>query len=109
MGFFWLLVVVLFEDRKVTPITMAPAAVLIVLSVLAGMTRPPADQLIWDARDLAAGGIAIHAAVVILRGWRGDLVDARRRLRGPLLVAVALYIVAEALVGMAIRLGHGGD
>jgi hypothetical protein len=46
---------------------------------------------------------------VILRSWRGDLVDARRRLRGPLLVAVTVFIVAEAFVGMVVRLGLGGD
>lgn len=67
VGFFWLFVVVPFEDRKVSPITLAPAAVLIALSVLAEMTPPQADDVVWDARDLVAAAIAIHAAVVILR------------------------------------------
>jgi AraC-like DNA-binding protein len=33
---------------------------------------------------------------VILRSWRGDLVEARRRLRGPFLAAVTLFVVVLA-------------
>ena len=73
VGFFWIFVVVLFEDRKVSLIALAPAGILIILSVLAGMTPPPVDQVIWGMRDLVAGAVAVHAAAVILRSWRGDL------------------------------------
>ncbi len=41
-------------------------------------------------------GFAIHALFVIVRSWRGDLVEARRRLRGPFLAVVTLFVVVLA-------------
>lgn len=40
----------------------------------------------------------IHVLIVVWTGWRGDLVESRRRLRGPILAAGALYAVAVILV-----------
>ena len=43
-----------------------------------------------------------HVLVVIAGGWRGDLVEPRRRLRGPILAAAAAY----ALAVMAVQSGE---
>jgi hypothetical protein len=40
----------------------------------------------------------IHVLVVIWSGWRDDLVESCRRLRGPILAAAALYAVAVIAV-----------
>jgi AraC-like DNA-binding protein len=35
----------------------------------------------------------IHAVATILQGWKGDLVETRRALRGPFLLVVSVYIL----------------
>jgi AraC-like DNA-binding protein len=49
--------------------------------------------------------IALLALNIVVRGWKGDLVEARRRLRGPFLFAVASYIVALRSVDILEMLG----
>jgi len=51
--------------------------------------------------------LAIHALVVVGRSWRGDLVEARRRLRGPFLGLVALFVLVIA--GFEIGQAFGVD
>jgi AraC-like DNA-binding protein len=43
---------------------------------------------------LLQAGFAIAALVVVVRSWKDDLVESRRRVRGPFMVAVALYILS---------------
>ena len=51
--------------------------------------------------------IALHALYVIALSSRGDLVEARRRLRGPVLGVVTLYVITlscfEIAEGMGLR------
>lgn len=45
--------------------------------------------------------LLVHVIIVIWRGWRGDLVEGRRQLRGPLLVAAAMYGIGVVSVQTA--------
>ncbi|MEQ1607943.1 MAG: helix-turn-helix domain-containing protein [Hyphomonadaceae bacterium] len=93
VGAFWLLVRALFEDRPLTPAAMAPFAGLTVLGLVAMAMPFSIQQGFWIAHNLAQVGLAAHALWTIQRGWRGDLVEARRRARGPFLGIVALFVV----------------
>lgn len=107
-GLFWLFVVVLFEDRRATIATTAPAILLVVTGVMAAMTSPVIATPIWTARDLAGALLAVHAGAVIVRGWRDDLVETRRRLRGPFLIAMALFSAVELAAAIATRYAPHG-
>ena len=90
-GFVWLFVVTLFEDRRVEPRTLAPAAALIVLGLLAGGARP-----VWLIHKLGEAGVALHALSIVIGTWRGDLVESRAQIRAPFLAIVALYVPLNA-------------
>lgn len=77
-GFIWLFVVTLFEDRRIEARTLAPVAALVALGLAAFATgmRP-----IWLIHKLCEAGLALHALSIVLRTWRGDLVEARLRIR----------------------------
>lgn len=52
---------------------------------------------------LTAGrmGFAVAAIVLALASWRVDLVESRRRLRGFIVLAIALHVLLDALAGLA--------
>lgn len=93
VGAFWLLVRALFEDRPLAPLEFAPLVGLTAIGLVAMATPFSMQQGFWIAHNLIQAALAGHALWTIQRGWRGDLVEARRRLRGPFLAAVALFVV----------------
>ncbi|WP_334164318.1 AraC family transcriptional regulator [Phenylobacterium sp.] len=105
-GLFWLFVLVVFADMKVTPLTLAPAAALLVAGLVMGAVEPPLRDWLWWTRNAVSALLAIHAGSVILRGWSGDLLEGRRRFRGLLLGLACLFVVFEVGVGFAFRLSQ---
>ena len=95
-GLFWLFIVTLFDDRGVSPLTLAPFAGLTLLGLIGWLGPAPIQPSVWIVHNLIEIGFAAHALFVIVRSWRGDLVETRRRLRGPFLAAVTLYVVVLA-------------
>lgn len=104
-GLFWLFILALFEDRPVRPATLAPWAGLTGIGLLAIASPAPLEQGLWVAHNFAEAALAAHALYVIVRSWRGDLVEARRRLRGPFLAAVTFYVLTLSGVEIAESLG----
>ncbi|MCR5880788.1 AraC family transcriptional regulator [Phenylobacterium sp. J367] len=105
-GLFWLFVLVVFADYRVTPLTVAPALVLLVSGVVMFSVPPPIKEALWWLRNAFSGLLAIHAGVLIARGWADDLVEGRRRFRGLLLGLACLFAVLEVGVGFTFRLTH---
>jgi AraC-like DNA-binding protein len=105
-GLFWLFVLVVFADLRVTPLTLAPAAALLVSGLVMAAVASPLKDGIWWARNIVSALLAAHAGGVILRGWPGDLVEGRRRFRGLLLGLACLFVLVEVGVGFAFRLSH---
>lgn len=102
-GLFWAFATELFEDRtRLDPVQFLPAAGLLVVGGAAISTPPEIARGFWLAQNLLGAALMIHVLVVIAAGWRGDLVEPRRRLRGPILAAAALY----ALVVMSVQSGE---
>ena len=101
-GLFWAFAIELFGDnRRLAPSRFAPAAALLATAGLAMVTPPPVARALWLAQNLIGGGLLLHVLLVVWTGWRGDLVEARRRLRGPLLGTAALYALAVVAVQSA--------
>ena len=105
-GIFWLFALTVFADWKVTALTLTPAAILLVT----GMAQPYSQETLltglWSARNLLGAALAVHAGVLILRGWSDDLVEPRRRFRALLLSLSCLLVLVEVSAGFAFRVTH---
>jgi len=101
-GLFWALAYALFTDeRRFSLHRLWPAVGLVALWLLARSMPPAICKPFWLAFNLASVALVTHALMVIWRGWRGDLVDQRRRLRGPVMIAAAGYILLLSARDMA--------
>ena len=103
-GMFWLFVRTLFDDRPVTAGSWTPAAALFFSGPVWMFLSPAAQDWLWAARNLFSGALAIHAGVVIVRGWRGDLMETRRRLRAMVLGTSALFAIMNVAIAFAFKL-----
>ncbi|MFN3464778.1 MAG: helix-turn-helix domain-containing protein [Terricaulis sp.] len=95
-GLFWLFIVALFDDREISATTLAPFVGLTLLGLFGWLGPRDLQPSIWIVHNLIEVALALHALFVIVRSWRGDLVEARRRLRGPFLAAVTVFVVVLA-------------
>jgi AraC-like DNA-binding protein len=106
VGWFWLFVIALFEDSpRIGPGLFATVGGLILACVAATYAAGPYHAWLWLLAYLIQIVLALHALAIIVRGWKGDLVEVRRRLRGPFLVTVAGYIVAMRSVDILETFG----
>lgn len=91
-GLFWAFAVELFGDHRVVrPQLFLPVVALLAVSV-AALAAPPAwARYLWLLQNLINAALMIHVLAVTWAGLRDDLVESRRRLRGPMLAAAAIY------------------
>ena len=98
-GLFWAFALELFGDHeRLQPIRLAPALALLGIGVAARFAPDQVATTLWLAHNMLGAALTVHVLVVVWTGWRGDLVEVRRRLRGPLLALVAVYVLALAIV-----------
>lgn len=113
-GLFWAFVSELFEDGATLDWRrFAPAALLLTIGV--GTLYAPQPQVLMFAHKIVGGALIVHALFLVASGWRNDLVESRRRLRGPILALALVYALAvnsveagELLVGSASALSPLG-
>jgi hypothetical protein len=95
VGWFWLMVMALFSDLdRFRPVLfLAPAAMGVcgVLNVVNLASLAPAAGLFGMALQST---LTIWSIFIVMRSWPDDLVESRRRLRGPFMVAIGLYILS---------------
>lgn len=109
-GFFWAFATELFEDRQRLEVRrFIPAIGLLALGILAAATPPAASRILWLAHNLVGAALMAHVLFVIAASWGNDLVEARRRLRGPILAAAALYAVSVIAVQISELLWRPAD
>ncbi len=97
-GFFWAFARDLFEDTPLDWRRFAPALALLVVGI-AAMTAPAwMTSGIWLLHNLIGAGLVLHVLALIWAGWRGDLVEQRRRIRIAVLLAGAAYELVVTLV-----------
>lgn len=109
VGYLWLFIVTLFEDRPLTWNSWAPAAVLTVVGLFGIFASRPAQSYIWVFHNGIEIAVAIHALSVIVTSWRGDLVEERRRLRGPFLTMVVVLTMVFSAVEIGESMGVQAD
>jgi AraC-like DNA-binding protein len=106
VGYFWLFVVAVFEDEpRFHPGMLAAVAALTLICLIGQYTPAPVDMWIDVVANLMRIAMALAALAVIVRGWKGDLVEPRRQLRGPLLVVISAYILATRCLAVLDDLG----
>jgi AraC-like DNA-binding protein len=85
----------LFEDSgKLDARRFVPALLLLALGTAAVIVSETAQRVLYLGHNLLSAAFVVHALILIARGWRGDLVEPRRRLRGPILVMASMYALA---------------
>jgi AraC-like DNA-binding protein len=108
-GLFWLFIVTLFEDRPLSWPNFGPWILLTLVGFVGVVAPRPQASHVWIVHNLIEAGFAIHALYVVARSWRGDLVESRRRLRGPFLALVTLYVLTLSAFEIAESLGYFKD
>jgi AraC-like DNA-binding protein len=103
-GFFWLFVAAVFEDRALSAPAFVPSALFVIAGVAMVAAPPRFSGPLGFAFNVASGLLCLHAAVLILRGWRDDLIEGRRRLRALVVGFAAAFATAEASLGPLQRL-----
>jgi AraC-like DNA-binding protein len=91
VGWFWLFAQTLFGDSSVRPWQIAMIGALSAIGLVAVYSPNDVSPWVWLIANLINSGLLIHAMLVVWRGWKSDLVETRRRLRGPFLMAVSIY------------------
>lgn len=105
VGWFWSFVVTLFEDRPISARTLGPGGLLTAIGLVGWFTYQEMRSPLWIVHNLVEIAIALHALFVIAHSSRGDLVEARRRLRGPVLGVVTLYVITLSCFEIAEGVG----
>ncbi|HEV7691276.1 MAG TPA: AraC family transcriptional regulator [Hyphomonadaceae bacterium] len=106
VGLFWLFVAAVFDDKpKLHPWMLAAVAALVVVDFIGNFPGAPSN--LWPAvlANLMRIAMALAALAIIVRGWKGDLVEPRRALRGPLLAIISAYMVATRSLAILDELG----
>jgi AraC-like DNA-binding protein len=89
------------DDFALRPVAIAGALLLLLVGVLGILTTSPEWNAVTVVLHSVLGiGFVVAALVNVLRGWRQDLVEARRRLRAVILVLSGSY----SIVIMAVEL-----
>jgi AraC-like DNA-binding protein len=97
-GLFWAFARDLFEDTPSDWRRFLPALLLLGVG-LAGKSGPDSETAgIWLVHNLIGAGLVVHILVLIAAGWRGDLVEQRRRLRAAVLFIGAGYALAVSVI-----------
>jgi len=95
VGWFWLMVMALFGDcDEYRPSVYAAPAALALFALGHQLPAGPWMYVVWTGSILLQAALAIVSLVVVVRSWKGDLVESRRQVRGPFMVAVSLYILS---------------
>lgn len=107
-GAFWLFVLTVFEDARVTPLTLSPGIAQLMLGGVASFLPPGLAHAGWWGINGIAGVLALHLCVVVARGWSGDLIEGRRQLRGLLLGAAAVFALTSVVMAFAVEFDPTG-
>src|SRR5688572_8714792 len=103
--FFWGWTVSIMEDDfRLSPIAIAGGVLLLAIGVWGiTTTSPQFDAATVTLHSILGIGFVLAALVNVLRGWRQDLVEARRRLRAAILVSTGAYSIVIMSVELVLR------
>lgn len=103
-AYFWMFGMALFEDSRFTLDRWIPPLVMTVVGVVGGVLPEPVNRGVWVVHNLLEMGLVLHLISVIWRRREGDLVEARRALRTPVILVIGLYamILSTFEIGWAL-------
>lgn len=107
-AFFWVFVRAVFEERPMTPRSLIPAGILLISGVSLFAAPRETQDVVWALRNLFSASLVLHAGFIVARGWRDDLMEARRRLRSIVLTLAIAYSLIEVAAAFAFRFGRAG-
>jgi AraC-like DNA-binding protein len=91
------------DDFRLSTLAVGAAVALLAVGVLGMMTDHPRSGVITIALHSVLGiGFVISALVNVLRGWRQDLLEARRRLRAVIVILCGGYSIAIMAVELVL-------
>jgi AraC-like DNA-binding protein len=91
------------DEFRLSPLAVGGAALLLVIGVLGMMTDHQRSSVITITLHSVLGiGFVISALVNVLRGWRQDLLEARRRLRAVIVILCGGYSIAIMAVEVVL-------
>jgi hypothetical protein len=80
IGLFWLFVAAVFDDKpKLHPWMLAAVAALLAVDFTANFPGAPANLWLGVLANLMRIAMALAALAIIVRGWKGDLVEPHAR------------------------------
>lgn len=97
VGWFWLFVRLLFDDDALDARGFAVPAVLTSTGLLGWFGPEPVQPGVWIVHHLIELAVSGHAAWLVVRSWRADLVASRRRLRVGVIMAMTVFVSVLAL------------
>lgn len=100
---FWLFVITVFDDRPIALMSWTPAALLLASGLARDLLPAGAWDVLWAGRNIFSGLLLGHAAYVIVRGWSGDLLEQRRRLRAPVLGFATFFGLSNVVIALVNR------
>jgi len=92
-GYFWMFAVTLFEDRPFTPARWGAPVVMTLVGIAGILVRRPMADGIWITHNLIEAVLMVHVISLVWRHRRGDLIEARRALRAPVILLIAVYAI----------------
>ena len=104
---FWLFCSVLFEDEPKIPPWRFAVPAFVLAQWIPGALLPPGETRAVAWWLFAAVSLAIHVHILLMawRGWRTDLIERRRHLRGPIAVAATAYMLIQTLCDFGLGKG----
>lgn len=95
VGWFWLMVMALFGDiDRYRPVMFLAPLAMMGCGIANMLHLGPLVPYVWIVGTGLQVTLAVWSMVIVVRSWKDDLVESRRRLRGPFMMAVALYIIS---------------
>lgn len=104
-AYFWLFAVTLFEDRPLRWELFLPALGMTLVATVGAVLNGPTSNGVWIVHNLLEVALVAHATVVIWRSRGGDLVEARRTMRGPFMLTIGLYCIVLSGLEIGWSLG----
>ncbi len=104
-AYFWMFAIALFEDSRFTLDRWIPAAVMTLVGVVGWLLPEPVNRGVWVAHNILEMALILHIVSIIWRRRQGDLVEARRTLRAPVILLIGLYALIDSVFEMAGALG----
>jgi AraC-like DNA-binding protein len=105
IGYFWLFAITLFDDRRFVWSRLSPTITLTLIAGIAATLPNAAGNAVWIIYYVLATALGLHVLWVVAHSWNGDLVEARRSLRGPFIALVAINGVVLSGLQMSTALG----